>query len=146
MIRRPPRSTLFPYTTLFRSGAADDVDRDLVLRKLGDLVLKRLERTGDVGLEQDVELVELAFASLGEDLVEGQAPRRGAGQLLGLEAVRALLGELAGAAVVLDDLDPLAGLADALEAEHLDRVARPRLLEAGAGVVLHRADLAPLRA
>src|SRR5438093_8615677 len=27
MIRRPPRSTLFPYTTLFRSlaGAADDV-------------------------------------------------------------------------------------------------------------------------
>src|SRR5690349_23548031 len=35
MIRRPPRSTLFPYTTLFRSGAvraavvdADDVWRD----------------------------------------------------------------------------------------------------------------------
>src|SRR2546421_12700897 len=24
MIRRPPRSTLFPYTTLFRSPAADD--------------------------------------------------------------------------------------------------------------------------
>src|SRR2546429_4258486 len=28
MIRRPPRSTLFPYTTLFRSGVADtDLDR-----------------------------------------------------------------------------------------------------------------------
>src|SRR5256885_6604810 len=26
MIRRPPRSTLFPYTTLFRSGEALDVD------------------------------------------------------------------------------------------------------------------------
>src|SRR5438067_5704197 len=24
MIRRPPRSTLFPYTTLFRSGRRDD--------------------------------------------------------------------------------------------------------------------------
>src|SRR3712207_8578065 len=24
MIRRPPRSTLFPYTTLFRSGDVDD--------------------------------------------------------------------------------------------------------------------------
>src|SRR5688572_32214792 len=24
MIRRPPRSTLFPYTTLFRSGPLDD--------------------------------------------------------------------------------------------------------------------------
>src|SRR5258708_21030893 len=26
MIRRPPRSTLFPYTTLFRSRAADGAD------------------------------------------------------------------------------------------------------------------------
>src|SRR2546426_8270823 len=25
MIRRPPRSTLFPYTTLFRSGSIDDI-------------------------------------------------------------------------------------------------------------------------
>src|SRR3712207_7490602 len=28
MIRRPPRSTLFPYTTLFRSNASPDVRRD----------------------------------------------------------------------------------------------------------------------
>src|SRR3712207_7570245 len=27
MIRRPPRSTLFPYTTLFRSAAADRAQR-----------------------------------------------------------------------------------------------------------------------
>src|SRR2546427_1703594 len=27
MIRRPPRSTLFPYTTLFRSVQRQDVDR-----------------------------------------------------------------------------------------------------------------------
>src|SRR2546430_6701362 len=26
MIRRPPRSTLFPYTTLFRSSLDDEVD------------------------------------------------------------------------------------------------------------------------
>src|SRR3712207_8387501 len=26
MIRRPPRSTLFPYTTLFRSNGADEID------------------------------------------------------------------------------------------------------------------------
>src|SRR3712207_7286546 len=30
MIRRPPRSTLFPYTTLFRSGHVE-VGRDLAL-------------------------------------------------------------------------------------------------------------------
>src|SRR2546430_15927163 len=28
MIRRPPRSTLFPYTTLFRSRTRDDADAD----------------------------------------------------------------------------------------------------------------------
>src|SRR2546430_13487782 len=31
MIRRPPRSTLFPYTTLFRSYPADEPPRYLVL-------------------------------------------------------------------------------------------------------------------
>src|SRR5258707_9982726 len=31
MIRRPPRSTLFPYTTLFRSGAGDR-DRETTVR------------------------------------------------------------------------------------------------------------------
>src|SRR2546422_7382573 len=30
MIRRPPRSTLFPYTTLFRSPAAPEVPDELV--------------------------------------------------------------------------------------------------------------------
>src|SRR3712207_7455729 len=34
MIRRPPRSTLFPYTTLFRSGVTD--------RDLGDATGRRL--------------------------------------------------------------------------------------------------------
>src|SRR5687768_18514004 len=30
MIRRPPRSTLFPYTTLFRSTAAGEIDWEAV--------------------------------------------------------------------------------------------------------------------
>src|SRR2546428_7592088 len=38
MIRRPPRSTLFPYTTLFRSGA--QVSR----QQHGDLFWQRLPR------------------------------------------------------------------------------------------------------
>src|SRR3712207_9296032 len=38
MIRRPPRSTLFPYTTLFRSPEADDEPdaADPALRAPGD--------------------------------------------------------------------------------------------------------------
>src|SRR5687767_15565762 len=39
MIRRPPRSTLFPYTTLFRSRGAGQVDRvGLVARAVADPV------------------------------------------------------------------------------------------------------------
>src|SRR5256886_9077732 len=41
MIRRPPRSTLFPYTTLFRSRDRDRIDRlvparDRVCRRAAD--------------------------------------------------------------------------------------------------------------
>src|SRR3712207_7225414 len=36
MIRRPPRSTLFPYTTLFRSGVGEGADGDDVDAGLGD--------------------------------------------------------------------------------------------------------------
>src|SRR5690348_18015527 len=40
MIRRPPRSTLFPYTTLFRS-VGDGTARRLVRRRRHVLVLRR---------------------------------------------------------------------------------------------------------
>src|SRR3712207_7688300 len=39
MIRRPPRSTLFPYTTLFRSGVVD------TFRAFDDTVLIALDGT-----------------------------------------------------------------------------------------------------
>src|SRR3712207_7877168 len=42
MIRRPPRSTLFPYTTLFRSAAL--VDDGLVLESVVDAVYGILDR------------------------------------------------------------------------------------------------------
>src|SRR3712207_9091657 len=41
MIRRPPRSTLFPYTTLFRS-AVGVVALDLLVDVLGDRALEQL--------------------------------------------------------------------------------------------------------
>ena len=124
----------------------DDVDRDLLLGDLGDLVLERLERAGDVGLEDDVELLDVALLGPREDLLEADLAGLAAGQRLGLQAVGALLGELAGAAVVLDRLDELAGLADAVEAEHLDRHPGPGALDAVAGEVVHRPHPAPLRA
>src|SRR3712207_6636285 len=39
MIRRPPRSTLFPYTTLFRSGDPGAIGLDLILSNPREAVL-----------------------------------------------------------------------------------------------------------
>src|SRR2546427_5017746 len=46
MIRRPPRSTLFPYTTLFRSRSGDSIGtvteqhRDLFQRSQGEFTVR----------------------------------------------------------------------------------------------------------
>src|SRR2546426_2161119 len=49
MIRRPPRSTLFPYTTLFRSPLRPRYDTTLV--RLGALRRARRLRGGNVAAE-----------------------------------------------------------------------------------------------
>src|SRR3712207_6864793 len=60
MIRRPPRSTLFPYTTLFRSHAADDVAQrghgQLLdgLDVVGDLI-GRGDRVGHLEVDDRVD-------------------------------------------------------------------------------------------
>src|SRR2546426_8372675 len=53
MIRRPPRSTLFPYTTLFRSDRVQVAARRLVRR---ELLAQQLAPSDDHGQEV-VELV-----------------------------------------------------------------------------------------
>src|SRR5258708_11324739 len=61
MIRRPPRSTLFPYTTLFRSGRAEApaARREVVVVAplLGVLQVGRLDVVVDVGVEVAGEIV-----------------------------------------------------------------------------------------
>src|SRR2546427_4989041 len=72
MIRRPPRSTLFPYTTLFRSDLRASDPRCAVLVE-GGLRRPPLERTPAV-----VELYQKARGvafSLGLDLGEGGTGR-----------------------------------------------------------------------
>src|SRR5256885_9650086 len=57
MIRRPPRSTLFPYTTLFRSPPAQrqnvSLDRDLGIRVDGAVNGHRLSFTAVSGAERE---------------------------------------------------------------------------------------------
>src|SRR3712207_7113514 len=57
MIRRPPRSTLFPYTTLFRSG---DHHRLVVLRAHAGHGAHRLQEALAVGRKNLGEKVDVA--------------------------------------------------------------------------------------
>src|SRR2546422_4204303 len=57
MIRRPPRSTLFPYTTLFRSqtrsaraGKGMDVDRRLTVPRQANRTMTRLAKARSAAL------------------------------------------------------------------------------------------------
>src|SRR2546430_7698814 len=51
MIRRPPRSTLFPYTTLFRSANAEesDADREAALHRMFHWYLDTADAAGGRG-------------------------------------------------------------------------------------------------
>src|SRR3712207_8868391 len=67
MIRRPPRSTLFPYTTLFRSAVA--LLPHLDLQRPVDVLLRRPQAVdaGDGGDDDDV--------APGEQAVGGGVPK-----------------------------------------------------------------------
>src|SRR2546425_8803297 len=60
MIRRPPRSTLFPYTTLFRSVLAQRRTRDL-LRRAKVAALQRAPARRQRSEEHTSELQSLAY-------------------------------------------------------------------------------------
>src|SRR3712207_8809921 len=61
MIRRPPRSTLFPYTTLFRSGGRGETTRP---------ASRRFDPAGSVGGTRDVDRNHRGLRG------EGQTPAR----------------------------------------------------------------------
>src|SRR5256885_11939440 len=69
MIRRPPRSTLFPYTTLFRSPAPRDFPHQLEVLQL--ILADRHER-GDV--QQHVRRLENGIVRSEEHTSELQSP------------------------------------------------------------------------
>src|SRR3712207_7985667 len=73
MIRRPPRSTLFPYTTLFRSrrGAAARCRAAHDRHAVGP----RVERAGLAGLDGDLE-AHATGGQVGDDGARVRADRK----------------------------------------------------------------------
>src|SRR3712207_9186031 len=81
MIRRPPRSTLFPYTTLFRSllilddsTSAVDAETEAAIQQTLDALMRERHRTVFV-IAQRVSTVRDADLILVLD--EGRIPARG---------------------------------------------------------------------
>src|SRR5260221_888683 len=85
MIRRPPRSTLFPYTTLFRSSGdptqdylADGMTEALIGRLFSIHDLRVISRTSMMTFKDTkLSLPEIAKTLGGDTLVEGSVIREG---------------------------------------------------------------------
>src|SRR5438034_11736351 len=121
MIRRPPRSTLFPYTTLFRSyqpqydtndwgptavrrATARPLSRDVVRQLVGDTVTVIYYASAAAGPVR----TQLQFATADDDSAWGLAlaPLRSRGRLVGL-LVATVAGELSSdARVALEHAAP----------------------------------------
>src|SRR3712207_7509613 len=78
MIRRPPRSTLFPYTTLFRSELHDVVLQDLTYALQSMQVLRRMpegvERAEETG--RQVEALRRAVGGLRDAIYDLRLDRK----------------------------------------------------------------------
>src|SRR5258708_13395478 len=99
MIRRPPRSTLFPYTTLFRSGGTFKIDNGAVLNletgtysQLGTVQMNSSSNFTDLVLQGNVTLSggtvtmtnnadNFIFGHLGTDILTNQETIQGAGNI-----------------------------------------------------------------
>src|SRR3712207_6894184 len=74
MIRRPPRSTLFPYTTLFRSGGVVPVGQH------AQWVAGAREARGERAVGVEDQHVVVAGAGVDERAVAGVEAREGEGE------------------------------------------------------------------
>ena len=101
----------------------------------------RLDRALHVGLEDDLDLLDVARLDLVEDVLERDAVGR-AGELLLAALVVPVLDERLGGLLVVDDVEELARVGDAVEAEDLDGRRRAGLGDGLALVAQHGADLA----
>src|SRR3712207_7876305 len=71
MIRRPPRSTLFPYTTLFRSAAQEIAQLNLAIRsstQQGGQPNDLLDRR-DLALDKLSKLAQVSVTDLGNGTI-----------------------------------------------------------------------------
>src|SRR3712207_3628167 len=116
MIRRPPRSTLFPYTTLFRSFATA-VMKYWVCKRAPQHAAEALECLGGNGYVEESGLPRLYRDSPLNSIWEGS------GNVAALDVLRAMWKEPEGLPAFLAECRLASGADSRLDA-HLDRVER----------------------
>src|SRR4026208_2643172 len=88
MIRRPPRSTLFPYTTLFRSLGEDQLTRWTASERLRDSddVVESDRKSGSAGMPRPISYAVFCLKKKKEEwigTVFPSATQRGGGSARG---------------------------------------------------------------
>src|SRR5256885_14040946 len=99
MIRRPPRSTLFPYTTLFRSDVLEVAQHDAALepgRDLAHVVVEAAQRLDLAGVDDgpvahEPDLGAAADRAVGDIGAGDDADARRAEQLAHLDGAVGLI-------------------------------------------------------
>src|SRR5256885_14530198 len=97
MIRRPPRSTLFPYTTLFRSFTSSALEAEEVAERIARERLARRRRYGDFAILVRNNADATPFLNA---LAKRRIPTHfsGGGQLYERDEIRLLISFLSAAA------------------------------------------------
>ena len=122
MVRRPPRSTLFPYTTLFRSAITAGVERLVLLSGRGEANAKRCE---NIVRECGLSFTLIRASWFSQNFNEGHMLEP---VLSGTVALPA--GDVREPFVDVDDIAEVAvaALTDERHAGHLYELTGPRLL------------------
>ena len=111
--------------------------------RLASAPVNRLGRALHVGLDDHRQFLGRAFADALHHLLERTASTSGARQLVLAVATGTEVRDLARARFALDDVEFVAGLRRAVEAQYLDRESRQRLLHRVAAIVHQTAHAAP---
>src|SRR3984957_17439578 len=124
----------------------EDARHDLRRAELVERADDRLDRALHVALDDEREFLAARRLELMHHVLERAAHLRGARRRLLALLARAIVADLAGARLVLDDREAVARLGGAVEAEHLDRHRRAGELDRIAGIRHERAHAPPFGA
>src|SRR5256885_10125096 len=104
MIRRPPRSTLFPYTTLFRSAQSTLMRAGFAIAVIGQVLLLALvrETSGTATFLPGLFLIGVGVGTMltpSVNLVQSSFPEERQGEISGLSRSVSNLGSSLGTAI-----------------------------------------------